>query len=123
MAKSNTLKIGIDILKAANGKMTQSQFLEEALKQGLERNKANGSIGALVTQKLADNSDVEVVDGKEQVVLVLTEAGKAWEAPVAKPAPVPMSLKEKREHRKEQRRVANAKRKAEKAGSADLAGF
>lgn len=125
MAKSSTLAIGINILKNAEGnRLTQSQFLEAALDDGLERNRANGSIGAMVTQKLAVNP-IETIDGVETVVLELTEAGKAWSAPVSKPAAVPMSLAEKREHKKTQRAAAQLRRKQAKAGTnaADLAGF
>ena len=123
--KSTTLAVGISILKNAEGnRLTQEQFIEAASAEGLERNRANGSIGAMVTQKLAVNP-VETVDGKEAVVLILTEAGKAWTAPVSKPAPAPMSLAEKREHKKTQRAAAQMRRKQAKAGTnaADLAGF
>lgn len=121
--KSTTLAVGISILKNAEGnRLTQEQFIEAAGAEGLERNRANGSIGAMVTQKLAVNP-VETVDGKEAVVLILTEAGKAWTAPVSKPAPAPMSLAEKREHKKAQRAAGNLKRKLAKAGTANLAGF
>jgi hypothetical protein len=63
--KSTTLAVGISILKNAEGnRLTQEQFIEAASAEGLERNRANGSIGAMVTQKLAVNP-VETVDGND----------------------------------------------------------
>lgn len=121
--KSTTLATGIDILKnAEDNRLTQEEFVSQAAERGLERNRANGSIGAMVTQGLATNP-VQSVDGKEVVVLILTEAGKAWTAPVSKPTAAPMSLAEKREHKKEQRKAAAIRRKQSKAAAGSLAGF